>query len=254
MDNIAKDSSISKKAKIFWVALIFIAIVSTFSLYFLGYRFKDNFTLGKSGVLKMTVPLPETSIFIDNSQKIITSKENEVIELTLSPKTHNIIVGRDRYFPWTKNFVVPSEKTIELHPIFVSQNASGQIITQNDPEYWAIRSKIIHDMLPTKNSPIKSSDDSKILWVKDNAIMVGTTSSSTKVIEPDTIIKNVSFYKNRNDAVIFSTTDSIYVIETDTSSTQNFMPIYKGTSPSFIKDNPDFIYVFDGGTLMQVII
>lgn len=254
MDNIAKDNLPVKKLKYFWIVVLIIAVILSCVVYFLGYRFKDNFTLGKSGTLTLTIPLPETSIFIDNSQKIVTTKENENVTVSLSPKTHSVIIGRDRYFPWTKDFVVPSKGNVTLSPIFVSQNASGELITQKDPEYWKIRNRIIRDVLPTKNNPILSSDGKTSLWIDDNAILVTTGSTTTKVIQPDTVIKNVSFYKNRSDAVIFSTANSVYVIETDTSSAQNFMPIYRGTSPAFIKDSPDFIYILDSENLMQVII
>ncbi len=254
MMDIAKDKKITQIMRFFWVVLLCVLFIGSFFLYFLGYRFKDNFTLGKSGTLTLAIPLPETSIFIDNSQKIITTKENEIVTLPLSPKTHSVIVGRDRYFPWAKDFVIPSKGNITLTPIFVSQNASGELITQNDPEYWKIRNRIVRDVLPTKNNPLVSADGKTSLWVDKNAIMLKTASTTTKVIEPDTVVRNVYFYKNRNDVIIFSTTNSVYAIETDTSSAQNFMPIYRGTNPSFIEDNPDYIYIFDSGSLMQVII
>ncbi len=254
MDNIAKDSFIVKNVKYIWILLIIVAIFSSIILYFLGYRFKDNYTLGKSGTLTIDIPLPLTSVFIDNSDKIVTSKDNETISLTLSPKTHSVIVSREGYFPWTKDFVIPSKGNVALHPIFISQNATGQIITTKDPEYWSLRSKIIRDRVPNIKSPILSEDKSTSLWTDDNAIMIKNQNGTAKVIQPDDAINNVSFYKNRNDAVIFSIGNTIYAIETDTSSQQNFMPIYRGTNPLFIKTEPTFIYVLDGETLMQVII
>lgn len=254
MDNIAKEAKMKKVMTYFWIILLLILAIGSFTAYFLGYRFKDNFTLGKSGTLTLVIPLAETSIFIDNSQKIVTTKENEVVTVPLSPKTHSVIIGRDRYFPWTKDFVVPSEGNVTLSPIFVSQNASGQLVTQKDPAYWEIRGKIIRDIVPTEKSPLKSADGKVSLWVDDNAIMVQSASSTTKVIQPDTVVQNVSFYKDRSDAIIFSTFNGVYVIETDTSSTQNFIPIYKGTNPAFLKDSNDYIYVLDGDSLMQVVI
>ncbi|KND47850.1 MAG: hypothetical protein AB201_02980 [Parcubacteria bacterium C7867-006] len=254
MEDIAKESKTKKIMVYIWTTLAIIIFFSVFFAYHLGYRFKDNLTVGKIGHLNMTIPMPLTSVFIDNSQKIETSKDNEQIKISLSPKTHSVIVARDGYFPWTKSFVVPSNGNITVSPIFVSQNASGQIITQKDPEYWQIRSNIIRNIIPKKDNPISSTDKTVTLWVDDNAIYVKNNEVVTKVIQPDTVVKNVSFYKDRNDAVIFSTTNSIFVIETDTSSAQNFMPIYRGTSPNFIKTDPNFIYVLDGDVLMQVII
>ena len=74
------------------------------------------------------------------------------------------------------------------------------------------------------------------------------------VIQPDTIIRNVDFYKDRSDAVIFSTADTVYVIEINIEGIQNFMPIYKGKNPYFIKNDSNSIYVEDGNSLLQVAI
>ncbi len=254
MEDIAKESKIKKVMVYIWTSIAIFIIASTFIGYKLGYRLKDNLSIGKIGHLNMTIPMPLTSIYIDNSEKIQTKSDNEKISIALSPKTHSVIVARDGYFPWTKSFTVPSNKIINLSPIFVSQNASGQIITQKDPEYWELRSSIIRSILPAKKYPILSSDKKTSLWVEDNAVFVQTGSTTTKVIEPDTVVRNVSFYKDRSDAIIFTTSNSVFVIETDSTGAQNFMPIYRGTQPNFISNNPNFIYVLDGDLLMQVVI
>ncbi len=252
MEYIAKEKKLKIGMTYIWSATLLIAIGSGVYLYSKGYRFKDNLTLGKNGKVSMTIQLADTAVFIDNSQKIKTTKENEKIDLTLSPRTHSVIVAKDGYFPWTKDFSIPSEGNLELHPILVSQNASGQIITDKDPEYFSLRNSIIKNLLPTRASPASSSDKKSSLWVEDNAIIVKGEISAKKIIQPDTIVKNVAFYKDRNDAVMFSTTNTIYVIEADTNSVQNFMPVYRGTDPEFIKTDSNFIYVLDGTTLMQV--
>ena len=53
---------------------------------------------------------------------------------------------------------------------------------------------------------------------------------------------------------MFSIYNNIFVIDTEKDGTQNFLPLYKGQSPSFIKTDPNFIYVLDGQALMQVVI
>ncbi len=254
MDNIAKEQKLTNKIKYFWIAILTVVVILGIYLYVDGYRFTSNLTLGKSGNLIVNIPLPLTSIYIDNSKKIETTTDNETVKIKLSPKAHSIIIGRDGYFPWTKEFVMPSKGEIILNPLFVSQNASGQIITQSDPEYWKIRNQITRDQLPTQDKPKISSDEKYKLWVDDNGVMISNGEKQIKVIEPDTAIRSVSFYKDRNDAIIFSTANSIYAIETDTSGVQNFLPIYRGTRPAFIEMDTSFIYVLDGENLMQIII
>jgi hypothetical protein len=222
--------------------------------YKLGYRITNNFTIGKLGTITITLPFSNTSIFIDNNEKILSSKDNEIANIKLSPKTHTIIVSKESYFPWTKMVNMPSNGKINLSPIFVSQNATGQIINANDPEYWKIKNSIETSKLPTKDFPLVSSDKSVSIWVENNAIISEVGNSIHTVIQPTTIINDLSFYKNRSDALIFSTENSVFMIEIDTENTQNFMPIYTGQNPRFIESSPDYIYVEDNSVLMQVII
>lgn len=254
MDNIAKERNWIKKAKYFWMVFLSLCIILEIFFYFAGYRFTDNFKIGRSGDLVMTIPHQLTTIYIDNSEKLQTKKDNETVQIKLSPKTHSIIVSKEGYFPWTKTFSVPSNKKIYLSPIFVSQNASGQIITKNDPEYWKIRNLIYQNKPQTKINPLTSLNSKEKIWVEENSIMIYDGFLNKKVIKPETPINNISFYKDRVDAVIFSTENTIYVIETDPAGSQNFMPIYRGTKPYFAKTDPNFIYVLDGEILMQIVI
>ena len=235
-----------------WLGILVLIIVIGVIGYSRGYRI-NNFTVGRVGYLNMEIPLINTSIFIDN-QKTVTTKDDQSVRTKLSPGTHRVIVSRLGYFPWTKQFFIPSDREKTLSPIFITTNTTGEIITNKDPEYWSLRNKIVSDVSPTKDSPRISSDKSTTIWLEDNAIIAKVGSSTTRVIQPDSVIKNVDFYRDRSDAVVFSMYNSIYMIETSKDGTQNFMPIYKGNDPSFIPANQGSIYVLDGDNLMQVVI
>ena len=235
------------------VLVIFIIILTIFG-FKKGYRFQENFMVGKVGVVSLEIPLAQTNIFIDDTKKVTTSKEGELVEISLSPREHTVIVSRDGYFPWKKDFVMESGGNIKFSPVFVSSSPSGTIITKSDPEFWKIINKIITDILPTKEAPRISKDGSVKLWIEDNAVIVEVASTTTTVIQPDPVIRNLYFYKDRSDVVIFSVSSAIYAIEVNKEGTQNFLPIYKGINPSFIEDNLNNIYVLDGETLMQVVI
>jgi len=244
MDNIAKNN------KIYFTVVTIVILCS--SLYLLGFRIRENFTIGKIGKVQIEVPLSGTMVFIDESKKITSTKDNEIIEMNLSPRTHSFIVSKEGYLPWTKKIVVPSGKEIKLTPIFISSYQSGQIITVNDKEFYKIRNSIIKNIPPSEKSPELSKDGTTKLWLEDNAILVSTGSTTKMVIQPDTIIRNVSFYKDRSDVVIFSNQNSIYAIETETEGIQNFIPIYRGEEPSFVLASESSLYIYDNVTLMQI--
>lgn len=242
------------KTPYIFIALITLLILSIILLYSLGFRFAGGLKIGKVGELVVNVPYPDTSIFIDRSEMILTKKEDETVKIKLSPKDHTIIVAKESFYPWKKDFRIQSSKSINFSPILVSQNPSGNIVTQSDPEYEEIIDKINKNKLPTKDLPKKSFDGLTTLWIEDNTIKAKVNETEYEVIKPEETVKNIDFYKDRSDSVIFSAGKGVFVIEIDKNNTQNFMPIYNGESPTFVKTAANYLYIFDVSTLMQVVI
>ena len=242
----------AKKYK--WLGIFLLLLIIISGGYALGFRLGGKYLIGKVGVVSMTIPTQNTSIYIDESNKITTSKINEEVKTEVSPGEHTFIVSGNGYFPWKKSIDVANGAKVSLSPIFVSTNTSGLLIGQSDPEYQKIINSISKNIVPTKTSPKISNDGTTSVWVEDGAIVAKVVNDIHVVIEPQTIIRNVDFYKDRSDAVIFSTSDSVYVIEISKEGTQNFIPIYKGTSPAFVTVDTNSIYVSDEKSLMQVAI
>lgn len=240
------------KRKYSYILSLAILIIIFALMYKSGYRITSNFHIGKMGYLKIHLPAEQISLIIDKKTKI-NSTEN-LTTVVLSPKIHEIIVSKEGYYPWIKKVKIPSGQTSDINPFFVSQNASGQIINMTDPNYWTIKRTVQTAELPTKEKPLVSKDGNFSVWVENNAVIMKNGDSIHTIVEPDTIIKNLSFYKNRGDVLIFSTYNGIYAIETDTSDTQNFMPIYKGASPYFATSTENSIYILDRDLLMEVVI
>ncbi len=233
---------------------ILIILFAGGTLYSLGYRFTDHYTLGRLGTISLVVPLQNTSVFIDASQKITTTKDNEEVKIRVSPKTHLVIVSRPGYFPWAKKVTVPSGKKVVLRPIFITQTTTGQIITVNDPEYYKIKKQVETHLLPTKEKPdISSSGDTK-LWYENGTVLAETKTGVKTVLTTDKEVRSVTFFKNRDDAVLVSVGESVFVVEVDSEDTQNILPVYKGQNPMFIQTDPNYIYIVDGNNLMSVVI
>jgi hypothetical protein len=242
-----------KKSQIYWGIFGFVVLL-LIVLYSIGFRFAGGLKIGRVGTVTVTTPLVNTNIFVDKSDKITTKKDNETVKLKLSPKKHSIIISRESYYPWKKDLEIKSNSDTKLDPLFVSQNPSGNIIGTLDPEYWSIVNKIKSNVAPTESNPLKSADGKVMVWVNDGSIFAKIDNEEKNVVDVVTPVKNINFYKNRTDAIIFSTTVGVYVIEMDKTGGQNFMPIYKGQNPFFVADDTNFIYIQDNSTLMQVFI
>ncbi len=244
------------------VSIILFSIVLVTILYGTGYRI-GSFGIGKIGTVKALIPLINTNIFVDESEKITTTKDSELVHISLAPTTHQFIISRPGYFPWEKKVTVPSGGTVTLDPIFITQNTTGEIITMKDPQYLKIKQAIEKNMLPTKTSPIISYDKTTSLWIEDNTILVKVNGEIHTVTTPPELVKALDFYTNRSDAVVFSSADSVFVVETNALDTldtvaleniQNIFPLFKGTDPYFVASTSHSIYVLDGTTLMQIAI
>lgn len=262
MTDKAKNFLLNNKKTTAIVFVILLVIIFSIFGYQKGYRIKNNFGIGKVGTVYIETRFPNTSIFIDESRQIATSEENETVEIAFSPRRHSVIVSAEGFYPWKKDFTVPSGGELTLRPVFIAQSPSGLIITKIDPEYTKIRNSIIKSIVPSKEIPKISEDKTTLLWLEDNAVMIelesensSTTPKVSKiVIQPDTVVKNVDFYKDRSDVIVFSTTNAIYAIDSDSTGGQNFLPIYKGQNPNFIRNGENSIYVLDGENLMEIYI
>ncbi len=116
-----------------------------------GYRI-GSFGIGKIARVEISIPTIGTDVFVDQSTHIITSKVNESVHFDVAPSTHQIIVAGKSQYPWMKNITPASGEKITINPLLVSQNTSGVMITNRDPEYTSLRNQILNGKLPTKDS------------------------------------------------------------------------------------------------------
>ncbi|MHB1316248.1 MAG: hypothetical protein ACYCZW_00110 [Minisyncoccota bacterium] len=236
------------------LTLIIIAIVFI-TLFAFGYRIQPNFRISKNGLLEMTLPFSNTSVYVDNKKIITTTKENENVIIPLSIKNHTVILGKDSYLPWSKVVAIKPDTSITINPFFITQNQTGQIITQKDPEYWATRYRVSQVKLPTEENPKELS--SVKIWVKDNTIYTLRDGEIINIITPVDTIRSIDFYKDRSDVIIFSSDNGVYAVEAEKKAGENkanFFPIYKGVKPIFEKTDNSFLYILDGENLMMVMV
>jgi len=212
-----------------------------------------GFTINQKTEVLVELPIEGSQIIINRENLIIPEEKN--ISLKLDDGQNEIIVNKEGYFPWTTTLSIESEEKIILKPFLVSQSPSGQIITENDREYFELIQKIENKKVPTKDNPLKLENVS--VWVGDgNEIIFKNEEVEKVVIKPLLQIRSVEFYKEREDVLIFGTEDGIYAIDVyGEGNQQNFMPIYKGSNPRFILgESQDFLYISDVNSLMIVMI
>lgn len=250
-------------------ALITLALIAL--LGFLGIKYSglhlDGLKLVQGGSVVLLSVTDDVQVFLDNKE--VRSEELE----NVSPGRHTIILANDALWPWKKDFVVNSNEAAHLYPFLVSKNVSGELITQADPEYITLRNRILGEQLPTQTAPLLSPSNLVEVWSAENNIFArwngpeddipdyfcndeGACSSLVQVLESDSEVRNIDFYKGRDDVLLIASQNGVFAIEIDRrGGTQNFQPVYKGTaSPRFTTENTEIIYVLDGALLFSVAI
>ena len=225
----------------------------------------SGLSLVKGGSVSLSNVNEGTKIFLDNKEVDIESLKN------VAPGPHSIIIASDTLWPWKKDTLVTSGEESELFPFLVSKSVSGEIITQSDPDYGALRNSILSEQLPTTASPLLSSSSLVEVWSDQNNIFArwngadnsipsffcnddNECSSLVKVLESESVVRNIDFYKDRDDVLLIALQDGVFALEIDKrGTTQNFQPVYKGTSePVFSTKDSTSIYVLDGALLFVV--
>ncbi len=238
------------------VALIAIIIIG---LSVSGYHV-SGFGIVKGGDL--TVVLPEAAegnatstankpvLFIDGKEVNGTTAKN------LTPKTHEVIVAQENFWPWRKEVTIQSDETVTVTPFFVPSNTSGFTIANVDKDYPAINALFTKNTLPSEANPKVSADKTTSVWLAGQSIMTKEVSAATssEAFSATEDIRSLDFYKDRNDVVIIAIGNGIYALELDNTGGQNFQPIYKGVAPSMIVKDAQTIYVKDGAVLLEVVL
>ncbi len=253
-----------------WVlgSVAIVLVISAF-LFFNGYRFGGGFIQGP-GVISVLVPEKGSTVFLDDSEKTLTSKDNQSISLSsLSAGSHSILVSKNGFWPWKKDILVSPGVMLTVKPFLINKELSPVLIPGDDPEYYSIEALIKKNTLPTEGPAKTSSDQTIAISLENNVIFAEWLGSSSetpsyfcqagvckkqlKVLTSKNTVRSTSFYKDRSDVILVALGDSISAIELDSRGTQNFQPVYKGQSPSFAESlDKKSIFIADYGSLLQI--
>lgn len=244
-------------------------------------KWKD-FGFDQTATINIILPEDSAKIFIDDINVIsIHTAKGSLATFTVGTGFHSVLLAKDNYWPWQKQLTLEKNQTVTLQPFLLSKNLSGVLIPASDNEYGKFISLTRSEPLPTANNKKISSDGKIAIWIETNTgdnstsnvqgntlmsawlgspdsipdfmcLDDGTCPNLTKVFTSQSAIKNVDFYGSRDDVMLFSSGNGVYVIETDKKGIQNFQPLYQGNDPYFFKDKDNSLYIKDGANLMQV--
>jgi len=218
----------------------------------------------------LDIPHANTHVFLDNSRLLgITHEPDTSLSVNVPTDTHVITVVRNNHWPWVYVHEFNRGDTHNLQPFLLPKNITPRVIAPESQTYNKI-TQAIHGKrgAPTANDPLTSPDGSTHAWVNGSTIYLGRSTTSAALpdifCEKNTCtsevvlserthpVRELAYYKNRNDVLIFEEADTIYTIG---AHGINLQRLYKGsaqTPPHMHTVGTSTIYVLNDDTLFHM--
>lgn len=232
----------------------------------------------KLATVSISVPEAGTSVFFDNKKERITEQDNEVVVIDkVTAGAHLALTHKDGNWPWSKAIQVEASDSIALAPFGISQTPSLASIPQfsdplginTNPQYESILEHFAGQILgKAKTSPSRTTEIKKdslgtnllAVWKGDKESQPSYFCEDRKCNDPlvvlpqDREVRDMDFYPGRDDLILFSAENRIYVIELDNRDIQNIQPLYESLlgEPSFVRTIDGGVYVLDGDDLYLI--
>jgi hypothetical protein len=236
----------------------------------IGLFRESLFVFGDTGSIVVDHLEANSAVYIDKIEsKRLGSKAEENVKLRkLNIGIHQILILRDGFWPWLKDVEVIDGGKVVLSPFSVPENSTGFLIGESDPLYESIIERFNSLIPPDFENKKVSADEQIAFWVDEETLFAEwlgeddtipksfcNETECPRVTVPLTVganIKNIDFYRGRNDVFIVSFGNGVFAIELDNRGHQNFQPIFEGKSPEFLSNNEQSIYILDEGVLREV--
>lgn len=260
--------ALSNKPLVGGVIILCTAIILSFGLKTAGYHLERGRLVRGGDILVSSLPA-DARIFLDNRRVYPDTKTPDFVK-NIAPGDHSILIFNEQDWPWLKNIAIRPATTTTIAPFLISKNPSGDIIAESDDRYETLVNEIRALSLPTVASPLVSKSGNVSVWVDGNTVMAawkgassvppffcdvdGTCPATMEVTKSQAAIRNIDFYKDRDDVLLIASQNGVFAIELDRrGGTQNFQPIYKGAGlPRFKVMDEHTIYVLDGSILLTI--
>lgn len=252
---ITPTSMIKKYSKEIIVIVLSLVLIAIFVIAQSGWRFSD-LPFSQAGKIELMVPEKDSFIFLDGKEVGITTTDGEIYKITgVRAGERQVLVAKDDFWPWAKTIAIGKKEIYPLQSFYLPQRLDLERLPAGE-RFNNARLNISRSVLPTENSKISSTDGNTSLWVDKNKIFIewsgeesetpryfcseGICEERIEVISSLSNIVSVDFFKNRNDLIVFSSEEGIFVIEADKTDTQNFQPILRTRNPKFYQTADGF--------------
>ena len=231
--------------KAYWlliVSLLLIAVIT--GGYVAGFRI-DQGGITRVGTLVLTGLPAQTAVYVDQARLVKIAGERAAI--TMTPGTHSVIIDTQEYLPWNEIVTIEQGKDTVKKPILIPAKPKGVALTGE--HFQKALDMIKGGVIPTAAAPLVLSGGCANVYLSGTHILAEratTTPCATPppyicasdadvcapviVYSPNGTVHSIVPFPSRDDAVIVSAGNLVYVVELDPREPQFFAPLFKGPS------------------------
>lgn len=243
-----------------WFPVALVLIISILGIaYAAGVRVGPGLTLTLAETLTVT-GVPNGAEIVLDQNRVHVVKGNQAM-LRVAPGTHTVFVEIEGYEPWDELFVMEKDKSVTLRPILVPSTSVKHALTEE--EIATAQGAFTSYTLPTSEAPLSLAGGCIEVYTLENRVLARASTrlgcdvpqylceqescSPTIVFSAPQSIRSVFALPGREDALVVSARNSVYVAELDPREPRLLTPLYRGTFPIALPFHEGFVLVSDEG-------
>ncbi|PCI28017.1 hypothetical protein COB52_04160 [Candidatus Kaiserbacteria bacterium] len=232
-------------------------IVLTIFIVFFGVIKQTGYVIDgvyiiKGGELHIESALPNSDVFIDSKKVGRTDAEGVAAYKGLHLGVRGVVVATNDTWPWIMEFESISGEVSTLLPLQVTKKTSMSTLEADNELSDVAKKEFFAYREPSRINPLERVDTK--VWIEGTRILTQNGEEVRTIFSSVDEIKNILWFGDRNDAVIVTVAEMVFVLDLRESEVQNFFPIFVGESPQVAKDQVRSrnVFIYDDGKYFHV--
>lgn len=230
--------------KRWWLLITIVVVVTAIVLFFLtGFRVGPGLTIVRVGTLVLEDVPSGASVYVDEAYNRVSA--GGVVRIAMLPGSHVVIISATGAQPWNELVTIASDTETIARPVIVPVKVTVRTVASEDTATAA--ATVSKAKLPTLQAPLTLAGGCALVYVSGKNIVAEASTTATctpppylcveegcgptAIMTPVEKINAVLPYPGRDDVLVISVGQTLFVLELDPRAPQFFAPILRGTNP-----------------------
>ncbi len=240
-----------------WLLITIVVVVTAIVLFFLtGFRIGPGVSIVRVGTLVLEDVPAGASVYVDEAYSRLSAGGS--VRIAMLPGSHVVIVSAEGAQPWNELVAIDPDTETIARPIIVPVKVTVMAVPAEDTAKAA--AVVSKTKLPTLQAPLTLSGGCALVYVSGKNIVAEASTTATctpppylcveedcgptAIMTPVEHINAVLPYPGRDDALVISVGQTLFVLELDPRAPQFFAPLLRGTNPRVAPWSENSIVVY----------